>query len=308
MLKRVFNGFYGSGWLVLFATMLMWSANVLAGRLAVGQISPMALVCMRWALSAVLMYSLQCDDIFKELPVLKAHWLLIFLGGVLGFTGFNALFYMGAHYTTGVNISIVQGAVPIFTMMGAFLVFGTRFTPLQIIGLVMTIVGVLLVGAQGDFSTLAGFQFNLGDIFILLACMFYAAYTLALRNRPKIKGLTLFAAMAGLAFLTSIPLFIWEILAGKFFWPTPLGWIIMLYVAIFPSLVSQILFIRGVELVGPSRASLFVNLLPVMGTIMSVVFLGEGFHLYHAVALVLVLGGIYVAERLGIPTPAGGRR
>ncbi len=299
MVKKLWDGFYARGWLVLALTTFMWAANVLAGRLAIDQISPMALVCLRWLLSAALMFALQRRDMVRAAPVLRANWPLLLAGGVLGFTGFNALFYVGAHHTTGVNISIIQGTVPIFTMLGAFLFYRTRLRPFQLLGLAMTLIGVLLIGAKGDFGTLAGFKFNIGDVYILLACMFYAAYTLALRNRPPVAGLTLFAAMAAIAFITSVPLFMWEIWTGGFFWPTPMGWLIMLYVAIFPSLISQIWFIRGVDLVGSSRASLFVNLVPVMGTILSVTLLGEGFALYHALALGLVLGGIFVAEKLG---------
>ena len=133
----------------------------------------------------------------------------------------------------------------------------------------------------------------------MLACLFYAAYTLALRGRPNVSALGLFAVMAGVAFATSLPLLAWDVLYGDFFWPTPKGLVILLYVALFPSLISQIFFIRGVELIGPARAGLFVNLMPVLGAIMSIVFLGEAFALYHILALGLVLAGICIAESVG---------
>ena len=221
------------------------------------------------------------------------------LGGALGFTGFNALFYVGAHYTSGVNIAIIQGAVPVFTMLGALLVFRSRFSPVQIAGLVLTLVGVGIVATKGDLASLSTLRFNIGDVDILLACLFYAAYTLALRGRPNVPALGLFTVMAGVAFATSLPLLAWDVLYGDFFWPTPKGLVILLYVALFPSLISQIFFIRGVELIGPARAGLFVNLIPVLGAIMSIVFLGEAFALYHILALGLVLAGICIAESVG---------
>eukprot|EP01037_Dinobryon_pediforme_P013412 gene13412-13526_t len=298
-LIAAFEGFYARGWLVLIVTMTMWAANVVAGRLAVEQISPMTLVSARWLIVSVIMVVTQRQTMRADLAKLKGYWPLLMIGGSLGFTGFNALFYVAAHHTNGVNISIIQGALPVFTMLGAFLIFGSRFSLVQMIGLVLTITGVLLVAAKGNFATLAGLQFNIGDVFLLIACVFYAAYALALRNRPNVSGMGLFAAMSGVAFATSIPLFIWDITYGDFFWPTPFGLVILLYVAIFPSLIGQIFFIRGVELIGPPRAGLFANLLPVLGALMSIVFLGESFALYHAVALSLVLVGIYVAERMG---------
>ena len=241
----------------------------------------------------------QRRTIRADLTRLRSSWLLLILGGALGFTGFNALFYVGAHYTSGVNIAIIQGAVPVFTMLGALLVFRARFSPLQIAGLVLTLAGVGIVATKGDLASLSSLRFNIGDVDILLACLFYAAYTLALRGRPNVSALGLFAVMAGVAFATSLPLLAWDVLYGDFFWPTPKGLVILLYVALFPSLLSQIFFIRGVELIGPARAGLFVNLIPVLGAIMSIGFLGEAFALYHILALGLVLAGICIAESVG---------
>lgn len=296
---RNFNNFYARGWLILLVVMLMWAANIVAGRLAVGQISPMALVSLRWLIVSVFMILTQRGTIRADLVKLKSSWLLLFLGGALGFTGFNALFYAGAHYTSGVNIAIIQGSVPVFTMLGALIVFRTRFSGVQFAGLTLTLAGIVVVATKGDLFSLSTLRFNMGDVEVLLACAFYAAYTLALRNRPKISALGLFAVMAGVAFATSVPLLAWEIYSGDFFWPTPTGWFILLYIALFPSLISQIFFIRGVELVGPARAGLFVNLIPVLGAIMSIIFLGEAFAVYHILALGLVLAGICIAERVG---------
>jgi drug/metabolite transporter (DMT)-like permease len=105
--------------------------------------------------------------------------------------------------------------------------------------------------------------------------------------------------MAAVAFLTSIPLFWLEIARGEFIWPTAKGFAVLLYAGIFPSLVSQLFFMRGVAIVGPSRAGIFTNLVPVFGALFAVIFLGEPFHLYHAAALILVVGGILIAETLG---------
>jgi drug/metabolite transporter (DMT)-like permease len=132
---------------------------------------------------------------------------------------------------------------------------------------------------------------------MLIACLFYAGYTLGLRHRPAVPGLVFFAAMAVVAFVSSLPLIGLEMAQGAAQFPTPKGWLILLYVAMMPSLLSQIFYIRGVELIGPARAGLFVNLVPVFGALLAVVLLGEPFALYHALGLVLVLGGIWLAER-----------
>ena len=132
---------------------------------------------------------------------------------------------------------------------------------------------------------------------MMIACTSYAVYTIALRDRPRVSGFVFFSVLAGAALLISLPLLVYEVAAGLVVWPDALGWAVLLYVALLPSLLSQIFFMRSVELIGPNRAGLFVNLVPVFGAILGVALLGEPFRAYHAIALFLVLGGIWLAER-----------
>ena len=225
--------------------------------------------------------------------------------GALGFTAFNALFYTAAHRTSALNLSILQGAIPAFVLIGARLAFGVRIGGWQAFGTFVTMVGVVAIASQGDLAKLLALAFNQGDMLILLACVFYAGYTVGLRDRPRISGLGFFAAMAAVAFVTSIPLLALEIASGGFIAPTLKGLAVLLYAALLPSLIAQIFYMRGVELIGPGRAGVFVNLVPVFGALLAVVLLGEALALYHIVALTLVVVGIGIAQRLAPPGAAG---
>ena len=132
---------------------------------------------------------------------------------------------------------------------------------------------------------------------MLMACALYAGYTVALRKRPDVSDIAMFTIMATAAFVTALPLAVAEAYAGHFQWPTLKGWGIVLFVTLFPSFLAQIFFLRGVELIGPGRAGVFVNLVPVFASGFAVVILDEVFAWYHAAALVLVLGGIALANR-----------
>jgi drug/metabolite transporter (DMT)-like permease len=162
--------------------------------------------------------------------------------GGLGFTAFNALFYVAAHHTTALNISLIQAAIPAFVLGGAAVFFGLRASPAQTLGAVVTIVGVAVIASQGDFARLSALTVNDGDALLLLCSFLYAGYTLGLRKRPPVSGLGFFTAMAIVAFLTSTPLFIFEIWRGDFVWPSTAGYFLLLYAAILPSLLSQIFF------------------------------------------------------------------
>jgi drug/metabolite transporter (DMT)-like permease len=275
----------------------MWAGNAIASRLAVGEISPMALTHLRWGVACVLLVIFARREIREAWATLRPHWLFVLLMGLCGFTIFNAMFYWAAHYTTAVNLTLLQGAVPVIVMLAATVLYGTRIGPLQAIGVVMTLVGVATVATHGDLTRLAELDLNFGDLLMLIACLFYAGYTVVIPKRPKVSALAFFCGLAFMAWLTSMPLFIAEIATGTVVWPTGKAMLILLYVGALPSLVSQVTFMRGVELIGPSRAGLFVNLLPVFGALLAVLVLGERFDISHAVAMALVVGGIVLAER-----------
>jgi len=290
---------WANAYLLLTLTTLMWAGNAVASRLAVGNISPMALTSLRWiAVCAILPFMLR-RELKRYAPALLAHrWLIIGLGS-LGFTVFNALMYLAAYSTTAINIGILQGSIPVFVLVGAFFAYRTPIGLLQALGVAVTILGVLVTASRGDVSVLATFAFVPGDLWMIIACVFYAGYTVGIRTRPAVPGLVFFTAMAIVACVMSLPLLFAEIWSGHFFWPTMKGWLILAFVAIGPSIMSQLFFLRAVELIGPGRAGVFVNLVPVFAPILAVFILGEQLALYHALALALVLGGIFIAERLG---------
>jgi len=294
-------GLLQSAWaspiLLLILTTLIWAGHSIVGELAVGQVAPMTLTCLRWGLALVPIYLTARPALRRDWPVLRAHWPYMAAMGALGYTGFNALFYLAAHRTSALNLSIIQGAIPALVLIGARLFLGARFTALQAAGALITMAGVAAIAAQGELSRLAALAFNSGDVMMVIAAVLYAGYTIGLRERPPVSGLSLLAGMALAAFLTSIPLMVWEVAAGGFIWPTTAGYATLIYVALGPAFVSQIMYMRGVELIGPGRAGVFVNLVPVFGAIMAVVILGEPFAAYHVVALILVVGGIAIAQR-----------
>ena len=295
------EGFLRSAWanpiLLLVLTTLIWAGHSIVGRLAVGQIGPMTLTCMRWGVALAPILIAARPALRRDWPTLRKHWLYLAAMGGLGYTAFNALFYLAAHRTSALNLSIIQGAIPALVLFGARLFLGLRFTALQAFGAALTMIGVGAIAAQGEFARLLALAFNSGDVMMVVAVVLYAGYTIALRERPPVSGLSLLAGMAVAAFVTSVPLMIWEIFAGGFVWPTPRGLLTLAYVALGPAFASQLFYMRGVELIGPGRAGVFVNLVPVFGAIMAVVLLGEPFAFYHVVALALVVGGIAIAQK-----------
>lgn len=292
-----FRSLYSNAYLLLSLTMLFWGAHAVVARFSVGQISPMVLTAGRWLLVAVLLAAFYGKELRQALPVIRANPVYMVMMGALGYTAFNVMMYSAAQFTTAVNMSLLQGAIPICVLLGAFLAYRTPVRGLQILGVALTIFGVILTATNGHPERLREFSFNIGDILMIIACAFYAGYTVKLKERPAIPSVVFFAALAVVAGVISLPFLAAEIALGQAQMPTLKGWAVLAFVGIVPSFLAQIFFMRGVELIGPGRAGIFANLVPVIGSGLAVLFLGEPFGWHHAAALVLVLGGIAIAER-----------
>ncbi|TIM33961.1 MAG: DMT family transporter, partial [Mesorhizobium sp.] len=219
--------------------------------------------------------------------------------GACGFTFFNTIFYTALNYTTAINVSIEQAAIPIVIILANFVLFRLRVNRVQIVGVVLTIIGVGLTASQGDLRQLLKLDLNFGDAIMLGAVLCYSFYSVGLRLKPAIRWQSLMLALSIAALATSLPFFLWEVAAGMVIVPDARGWAVAFYTAIGASVISQIFYIRGNELIGANRAGLFINLVPIFGTLLSVLIVGETFQLYQALALVLVLGGISLAEYSG---------
>lgn len=284
-------------YLLLTLTMLMWGANAVAGKLAVGHVSPMLVTLLRWGLSVLIMTPFALADFRRDWPLIRRHLPLLFALGGLGFATFNALMYAALNYTSAINVTIEQAAMPLLVFAANFVLFRLRVTMLQIVGFVMTLFGVALTAAHGDLGSLFSLDLNKGDGLMMLAVCLYGGYTVAVRFKPAVHWRSMIYILSLSAFVTSIPYAAVEAISGNAFGPDLQGFLISLFIAIFPSLISQALYIRGIELIGPNRAGLFINLVPIFGAVLAVLVIGEELHLYHLGALIFVLGGIMLAER-----------
>ena len=283
---------------LLILTALFWAGNAIAGQLAVGHVLPFQLVFLRWIMVATALWALYGREVRAHWPVIRPRLASLVLLSFVGFTAFNTLFYIASKSTTAVNIGILQGAMPGLVLVGTVLAYRTRVSAVQIAGVALTMVGVVLIASRGDPGALLSQAVNRGDALMLLACMLYAAYTVALRQRPAMPGAPFFTLLAVFAAITSLPPAIGEaLLVEGYSAPTMQGWLVTLYVAIFPSCLSQLFFLRGVDAIGPGRAGVYINLVPVFAALLAVAILGERFAWYHGAALALVLAGVWLAQR-----------
>ena len=283
-------------YLSLIIATLCWGGNAVAGKLAVGHISPMTLTFFRWLIAVVIIFAISMPQIKKDWPVVRKNLPILVFLGVMGYVVFNAALYTAVNYTTAINVTVEQVLIPMLIFVMNFVLFRMRVSLLQVVGFSLTFIGGLITAVHGDFQTLMTLTVNIGDAIMMIAVVGYAIYTVALRWRPVINWRTMMAIPALVALIFSIPLVIWEYSTGRMIWPDQTGWTVAIYTALFASLVAQVLYIVGVEKIGANRAGLFINLVPVFGTLLSVAIIGEALQLFHVIALILALGGIAIAE------------
>lgn len=288
-------------YLLLVLAPLFWGGNIVTSKIAVGEVDPFVLLIGRWAGATAILLTIGIPYLKRDWAKIKPALPMLAIYGALGFATFNILMYIAAQFTTAVNISIEQAAIPVFVLLGNFLVFRVRAKLLQIVGLILTIIGVVWVATRGDPTRLLAADINIGDGMVIAACFCYAIYSLLLKYNPTIHWLSFILVTAASALAASL-IFLMAFGGGpeQFFSALPqttlLGWLCILYVMTFPSIISQLCYARGVQIIGPNRASIFINLLPVFGTILAVIIIGETFELYHLVASCLVISGIVLAE------------
>lgn len=288
--------FWNSAYFLLSVTALMWGANAVAGKIATGLIPPFTLTALRWSFAALCFYFLCRPTLPAAMPIVRRNAGYLFLLGVLGFATFNFGLYGALQYTSAMNVTIEQSAMPMLILLGMVVFYRERATLLQILGAIVAIGGVLFTACHGNVDSLLMLNLNIGDALMMATNLLYAGYSIALKKKPQISWQVLMFTTTFAAAIASVPVAAVEMAYGNL---PVVNWLsigLVAFVVIFPSLIAQTFFVRGVELIGAGRAGLFTNLVPIFGAALAVIVLGERFQLYHAVGLFLVLGGIALAE------------
>ena len=294
---KILNNFYNTPSALLIFTTLFWAFNTIFGQLAVGEISPLQIVPLRWILVSSVMWFIFGNDVKTNWQIIKPEINKIIFMALMGFTGFNVLFYTASQYTNAINLGIIQSSVPVYVLLGGYFFYKTSITALQGLGVIISIIGVTIITTNGDIEILLNLQLNKGDLIMLVACLMYSYYTLSLKTRLQIPGIAFFTLMSVIANFLALPLFIIDYLINGINYPSINGLIITILVAIFPSSLAQIFYLRAVDIAGPGKAGIYTNIVPIFSSILAVILLNQRFEIFHGISLVLVLSGIWLSER-----------
>ncbi len=285
-----------SPYLLLVLTTLFWSGNFVLARLVRLDVPPIGLSFWRWALAGLLLLPFVWREMRLAWPLVRRHLGLVLLLSLLGVTQFNTFVYLGLQTTTASNAVLLQSVIPLFIILLSWLVLGVRITTRQVLGIFASLVGVLIIITRGDLLALLRLEVTRGDLWILAAMLSWGFYSVLLRKLPQgLGGLTFLGYTIALGVLGITPLYLWEMYNGEFIGLNRVTLGSVLYVSIFPSLLAYLFWNRAVNQVGPNRAGLFIYLIPVFGSLLSVLLLGETLYSFHLAGILFVVLGITIA-------------
>ncbi len=302
--RRIAERLYAAPYLLLVVPPMMWGGNITLGRFVADHIGALPLAQMRWTGAFLILLPFAWRHVARDLPAITRSLPILFVLAATGISAYNTLVYEGLKDTTALSAALLQSFMPVMIAALALVIYRERLTFFQGAGIAVSLVGVLLILSRGEPSTLLALDFNRGDLWVIGAIFVYALYTTVLKSRPRIHPLSLLLVLVAIGQALLWPFTIAALAAGS---PFPLDLTTLatgLYVTLFASLLAYFCFNRGVQLLGPNRASPFFHLVPVFGSAFGILFLGERLGWFHAAGWLTVLAGVALAQRK--PPPARG--
>ena len=296
-MAKIINMIWSSPHSLLVMASLMWAGHANVLKVSVGEISPMLLMGFRWIGCFILLTLFLWVDVKKQIPSVNKRLPWVMIMGGIGMAGFTICLIVAAHSTSAINLGITQSFIPALVMLLGLIILKNSISKAQGLGLVLSMLGAVILVSKGSIQTLLSLTFNPGDLIMLIGCFCYAGYTLGLSKRIDMPPTVMFVFFSFFASLTLCIFIFIEFLNGDLVLPGLKGIIILIYCIIFPSILAQTFFMRGVELLGANRAGLYVNLVPVFTALIAIIFLSEYLFIFHVISLLLVLSGIFITER-----------
>ena len=288
-----------SAYLFLVLATFCWSGNFIVGKFAtVYEIPPLTLNVFRWISVWFILIPFTYKEIFENLPYIKKNWLVISFMGVITISTFNSVVYFALNYTQVINAVLMLSAIPAATIVLSSLMKIEETNIFQLFGLVLSIIGIGSIISNGDIQKIISLDFNKGDMWMLVCVITWSLYsTLLKKNNFKFSQFTLIQLMVSVGILFLIPQFFYEKSIGLELNLDKNFFLILIYVAIFPAIAAYYFWQKGIEIIGPNRASMFIQLMPLFSAVMAIIIFKEKFELYHFVGAIFILSGIYLSNR-----------
>jgi drug/metabolite transporter (DMT)-like permease len=278
---------------------LFWSGNFIVGKFAtLFEIPPLTLNVFRWISVWLILMPFTYKEIYNNLHDIKKNWLVISFMGVITISTFNSVVYFALNYTQVINAVLMLAAIPAATIIFSSLMNIEKTNIFQILGLLLSIIGIGSIISNGDVQKIISLSFNKGDLWMLVCVITWALYsTLLKKNKFKFSQFSLIQLMVSAGILFLIPQFFYEKSIGLEVNFNEAFFSILFYVVVFPAIAAYYCWQKGVEIIGPNRATMFIQLMPLFSAVMAIFIFKEKFELYHFAGACFIVSGIYLSNR-----------
>ena len=286
-------------YVLLVLAVFFWAGNFIVGKFAtLFEIPPLTLNVFRWVSVWLILMPFTYKEIYNNLPNIKKKWFVISFMGVITISTFNSVVYFALNYTQVINAVLVLAAIPAATIVLSSLMNIEKTNIFQLFGLFLSIIGIGSIISNGDIQKIISLNFNKGDLWMLVCVITWALYsTLLKKNKFEFSQFTLIQLMVSVGILFLIPQFFYEKSIGLEVNFNKAFFLILFYVVVFPAIAAYYCWQKGVEIIGPNRASMFIQLMPLFSAVMAIIIFNEKFELYHLVGASFIVLGIYLSNR-----------
>ena len=282
-------------YVLLAIAVLIWAGNWVFARAVRFDVPPVALAFWRWLVAFVILSPLAYSRVREQWRVVLRSWRVLCLLALFATVFQHIPVYIGLRDTTATNGALLNSATPIMIFMLSRVLVGERWSVRQALGVAISLGGVVAIVVHGDVSVLASLGLNGGDLWVLLATLSWAIYTVCLRWRPaELDPLAMLWTISALGVAAILPLYAWELATGRTMHVTLVALAGIAYMGAFATVVGYVFWNRAVQQVGPNRAGPFMYLMLVYTPLLAMVFLDERLQLYHFIGCALILGGIFL--------------
>ena len=270
---------------------IFWAGNFVVGRAVADTTGPLGLAYSRWSLALVFLLPFIIKPLWQNRVAIKRNILPLSVLGILGVSGFNTFAYIALQDTTATNAILLNSFIPIFILVISGLFLKETISKKQLLGVFVSLLGVISIISRLDVSLIQNLSVNKGDLWMLIAALVWASYSILLKYlRPKELPQLVFLGMLiilGTLFLT--PVFLLNPFNEEAIVWTPINVKAIFYIALFPSIFATLSWNYGMSKIGAAKGGQFIHLMPFVGGILAIVFLGESLRLFH------LIGGGFIA-------------
>jgi drug/metabolite transporter (DMT)-like permease len=286
-------------YIFLLLTVTFWAGNFIVGKFAsFYEVPPFSLNFYRWFFAWLILAPFTVPEILKKKEYVLQNYKLFIILGVTSITIFNSIVYYSLNFTQVISGVLMISTIPVMIMFFSSILKIEKTNSFQIIGVILSFLGVIIIITKANFEILKNLDFNKGDITMVVAMFSWALYsTLLKRQKYELSQISLLQVVISFGLIFLIPVYFIEYQVGFRINLDKPFILILSYVVLLPGLASFILWIKGISMIGANRSGVFLHLMPIFSAVMAMIFFNEKFMFYHILGACFIITGILLSNR-----------